>query len=557
MKHNQHHHSFRRRKHRSSIDGIVPSSGQLGKKPVQIYRPNKELLTPSLGDQIKQADGFHASRTTGYPVGTDMDSYNMDAELDEAHRLEDETVVIDDDFVKPKSKPKKHRRTRKILKRSIISIILLAIIIGGFLSFRLEKNVSKVFHGNILGLLHTTKLKGEDQGRVNILLAGNSSDDVGHNGAMLTDSIMLMSINTKNNSGYIVSIPRDLWVQYGTSDCSLGNSGKINAVYECGQDTHFHEDGYPDGGMGLLEKQVNKYFGTHINYYALIDYAALRDAVNAVGGVNFTVSSTDPRGIYDPSIDWTTRGPLVKLTNGTHNLTGQQALDLARARGDAYGSYGFAQADFTRTQNQRQLLLNLKSKILTFGVLSNPAKISSLLNVLGNNVQTDFHVDEIKRMYDISKLIPNDKIQSVGLADQKVNLVKTGTVGNQSVVVPAAGVNDFSKIQAYLRRVGSNDPLVKEAASAVILNGSDTAGLATKTSSGLTDRGMNILVVGDATTQQKTIVIATNNNNPSTKSYLEKKYGVTATNNLAAYPSAKYYTADFVIILGQDAASSQ
>ena len=102
------------------------------------------------------------------------------------------------------------------------------------------------------------------------------------------------------------------------------------------------ENGYPSGGMGQLEQVVEENFGIAINYYALIDYSAFRDAVNAVGGIDVTIASSDPRGLYDPNIDYTTHGPLVKLTNGVHHLNGQQALDLVCARGDSANSYGFA-----------------------------------------------------------------------------------------------------------------------------------------------------------------------------------------------------------------------
>ncbi len=79
-----------------------------------------------------------------------------------------------------------------------------------------------------------------------------------------------------------------------------------------------------------------------------------------MGGIDLTIKSTDRRGLYDPNIDWTTKGPLVKLTNGPHHLSGRQALNLARARGDAYNSYGFAGSDFDRTENQRKMLVALK-----------------------------------------------------------------------------------------------------------------------------------------------------------------------------------------------------
>jgi len=457
-----------------------------------------------------------------------------------------------------RKKTKSNSRWRKFAKRGTFATVLLIVIVGGFLGYKFARNTTKVFQGSIFGLFQTTKLKGEENGRVTILLAGNSSDDPGHKGANLTDSIALVSIDTIKNTGFIMSIPRDLWVEYGTNECSLGRAGKINAVYECGEDVEFNEPGFPKGGMGLLEKDVEQYFGLDINYYALVNYSALRDAVNAVGGVNFNVQTDDPRGLYDPSFDWYTRGPLVKLTPGTHLLDGQEALNLARARGDAYGAYGYPRADFTRTENQRKLLLSIKDKALGIGVLSNPAKVSSLSDAIGNNVETDFKTDEIRRLYDLSKLIKNSNVQSVGLADKNVNLVTTGPINGVSAVIPRAGVGDYSQIQAYIKRLISSDPVSKEAATAVILNGSGVSGLAAKQSTTLSGKGITVKSVANTSTAQaSTVVIALNSKMSATKTYLQQTYKATAQTSAASYPDAQGYDADFVIILGADSATSQ
>src|SRR5581483_1704119 len=148
---------------------------------------------------------------------------------------------------------------------------------------------------------------------------------------------MLLSINTKNNTAWMLSIPRDLWV-------NIPNHGynKINAVYEFGQNDNFSENGYPNGGMGELEKIVSQKLAIPIDYYALINYTAFKQSVDAVGGVSINIQSHDPRGLFDAYTH-------LKLPNGNVTLNGQQALDLARARGDnAAGdiSYGFPQSDF-------------------------------------------------------------------------------------------------------------------------------------------------------------------------------------------------------------------
>src|SRR5206468_548899 len=145
-----------------------------------------------------------------------------------------------------------------------------------------------------------------------------------------------------------------------------------------------------------------------------------------------------------------TRGPLVKLTKGPHHLNGEKALDLARARGDAYNSYGFAGSDFDRTEHQRQLLVALKNKSTTAGVLANPAKLSSLSDAIGNNVKTDFKPPEVHRLLDLVQQTGNGGIKSLSLnnADGKNLLTSYASANGQSALIPAKGIDDFSEIQA-------------------------------------------------------------------------------------------------------------
>lgn len=449
---------------------------------------------------------------------------------------------------------------KKIAKRISLILVLILVLAGGFLGWKFLRATGKVFNGNILGLLNTTKLKGEDKGRVNILLAGNSADDLGHDGAELTDSIMIASLDTKNNTAFMLSIPRDLYVNYGVTNCSVGYRGKINAAYVCGQQTHFSQDGYAEGGMGLLEKVVEQNFGIDINYYALVNYSAFKDAVDAVGGITINIKSSDPRGIYDPSLDYTSRHccALAKYPNGQVTLNGKQALNLARARGDSAGSYGFAQGDFTRTEHQRQMLLALKDKALSVGVLSNPAKISSLFDSLGKNVKTDFNTSEIRRLYDLGKKVQSKDIKSIGLTDDGVSLVTTDMIsGAGSVVIPAAGVNDFSQIKAYLLKLTSNDPLVKEGARVAILNGSGVIGLAQKEADTLTARGITVSGVGNASAHASTVIVDLSGGKKSnTKTYLQQQFGATATTDTSVNPEAKSYKVDFVIIIGKQSSAA-
>jgi len=341
------------------------------------------------------------------------------------------------------------RDWKKITKKSAIVLGVILLIAGGWVGWKFVSNSAKIFGwGNLFGLFQHTKLKGEDEGRVNILLAGNSADDAGHGGAQLTDSIMIMSINTKNNTAFLLSVPRDLYVE--VPDHSYA---KINEVYQDGETDKFSESGYADGGMGLLEKVVSQKFGITPQYYALVNYSALRDAVNAVGGVTVNIQSDDPRGLYDPSRDLATGKALVNLPNGKNVLDGHAALNLARARGHAYGAYGYGRSDFTRTENQRKILIALKDKVSSSGTLSNPVKVGKLFDSLGNNVKTDMKLAEVKRLYELVKKVPSNDITSASLSDGKdVDLLQSYTNRyGQSTLVPKAGIDDYSAIQSYVQ----------------------------------------------------------------------------------------------------------
>lgn len=360
----------------------------------------------------------------------------------------------------PPVEEKKKFSWKKALVCSFLIILILFIASLGWVSWKFEKDCAKVFRGcTIFSLVDNTPLNGEDSGRVNILMAGNSKDDPGHEGAELTDSIMLISINTRDHTGYMLSIPRDFYVNYGTSGCPFGDAGKINAVYECGQAMKFREAGLPGGGMGLLEKVISRDFKIPVNYYALVNYSAFRDTVNALGGIDVTIKSPDGK-LYDPNKDWITGGPLVNLTNGQHHLNGEQALDLARARGDPnpYGiPIGFEQSDYQRTADQRMMLTALKEKTASFGTLVNPLKLGKFLDAVGKNVKTDFAGNNIHRLASVIKSVPDNKLKSVGLndIDGKGTSLLTGyaSYSSGSALVPKAGIDDFSQIQSYIAKL--------------------------------------------------------------------------------------------------------
>lgn len=357
------------------------------------------------------------------------------------NRLPDEGFdqEVPDEAEKPKGK-----RLRK-LKWNFLLLAFFILFSSFFILFLDARNFSRASNkmfgsGNLLELIKPTSLKGSDQGRVNVLVVGYSVDDPAHPGANLTDSIMLLSMNTSNHTGYMLSIPRDLYVKIPGH-----GYGKINEAYQ-------------DGGMALLEQIVSSDFQVPVNYYALVDYSAVRDTVNALGGISVNIQSPDPRGLFDPNISKVDGGPL-QLSNGVQTINGQTALNLTRARGDPCGcgqyAYGFPQSDFNRTQNQRMVFTAIKDRLNNLGLtfILNPWKNGPIFNAMADNVKTDVKLSEVRPLYRLFTGIPSAQLKSESLNNLNGQNLLRGTGYEGSTLSPTAGTYDFSQIQSAIQQL--------------------------------------------------------------------------------------------------------
>ncbi len=442
-------------------------------------------------------------------------------------------------------------RRRKIFT-VIMTIIILVLMTGGFLALKAYINGNRILQGGggseaLNSNVDPSKLKGEGDGRVNILLLGRGGE--GHDGADLTDSIIIASIDPIAKEAALVSIPRDLYVAVPGS-----GSMKINAAFATGKNaalakssrqkqTNDTKKQAENAGYELLQETIQNNLGVNINYRAIIDFNGFEQAVNAVGGVEVNA----PNAVAET----------MRINGKTYKLdvkAGQQHMDGFEALAYSRSRHTSARGDFDRAERQRLIILALKDKILTAGTFSNPAKISGLLDTLGDRVVTDFSLQDLTRLYNIGKDINQSKISSIGLADPPNNYVVTDNVAGQSVVVPRAGTKDYSEIKAYLRSVLKDSYIRNENASIMVLNGTTTAGLATTKGDELKTYGYNITQVGNAPTKtytKTTVVDLRSGSKKYTKNYLEKRFGVSAVNTV---PDATIQpgVADFVIILGSD-----
>lgn len=435
---------------------------------------------------------------------------------------------------------------RWLFRGAVATLVLL--IGGGSLFFYL--NLQKSFRGGATSAaaLKTNVdpglLKGEGDGRVNVLLMGRGGGN--HDGPDLTDTMMLASIDPVNHTSTLISIPRDLWVD-------IPNQGamKINAAFESGEFKYLGKiapgstnHNAIQAGFDEADQTVESILGVTIHYNVLLSFQAFQQAVDTVSGVTVNV----PSDLVDPTMAWENGHNPIIAKAGTDAFNGKQALNYVRSRETT--------SDFSRAERQRAVLMALKGKVTTLGTVSNPVKLSKLMSAFGSNVQTDLSIKDANRLYRIAKAIPDTKTSSIGFADPPNNFITGGTLAGQAVALPTAGLFNYKDIQAFIRTQLKDPYILKENAKITILNGTPTAGLASSKSDELKTYGYNITSTGNAPNTnfvQTTVVDLTHGKDKYTKHYLEQRFGVNAVTSLPD-TSIQANGANFVIILGNDAA---
>lgn len=347
----------------------------------------------------------------------------------------------------------KRQPRKRIILVSVLAVLAIAAGTFAFTLFKVTDSVGNAFQGNaIQALTSHDPLKQDTSGRTSILIFGDSSDDAGHGGALLSDSIMVLTIDQKTHKAHSLSVPRDLWVQYGQA-CANGSEGKINAYYQCALKNNGHN---PDEAGKAFAQKVGSILGVDLQYYAKVNYGFVKEAVDAVSGVDVVIKSDDPRGILDRNFD--TKCPdgpytcyYVKYENGPVHLDGIHALYLSRAR-NAKGGYGLPQSNFDREVNQQLIMDALQKKALSIGILSNPLAVIKLADSFGDNISTNIQTSELRSAVDALQAIGTDTITSISLNDADTPLVTTGSQSSQSIVLPTAGLYSYEQIQAALQK---------------------------------------------------------------------------------------------------------
>lgn len=222
--------------------------------------------------------------------------------------------------------------------------------------------------------------------RMNILILGYRGVD-DPNGGLLTDSMMVVSIKKSTGEVALISVPRDLYVTLPHST----QKGKINEAYALGT-----KNGGWESALSYSKQAIEEVTGLDIHYVTSVDFTAFKEIVDAMGGITIYLDKSFVEKV--PFAEGS-----ISLSAGSNTISGDKALLYSRARESS--------SDFDRVRRQQQVLMAIKDKALTLGVISNPVKIISMVNSLGNHVRTDAELWEIEELAQIVGKINNSSIK--------------------------------------------------------------------------------------------------------------------------------------------------
>lgn len=433
-------------------------------------------------------------------------------------------IIIYQDELEKSPKPQKPRRGYvKWLKRFAIVAVIIAAAIAAYLFFTLSKVSINPFGFG--------KLKGESEGRVNIMMLGVG--DPGHAGEKLSDTNIILSVDTRNQKVALIGIPRDLQVDipdYGES--------KIN-------------NAFAQGGIKGAKATYEDSFGVPIHYYVKANFTGLKEVVDAVGGVEVD----NKQALYDPEYPCDRnqyRSCGFRLAAGKHKLDGNTALKYVRCRKGTCGD------DFGRAERQQQVMEAIRGKALSAGTLANPVALSKLVNAAGKNIETDLSVHNLMRLQELTNSLDSSRTTNVVF-----NLEPDGFLvssNSSSNLVPAAG--DFDDIQQFVKNIFTFGPVWTEHTKLVIQNGTLTTGVAGEFQEQLQTNGYplgletltNALKRDYPTTQ---IIDYSGGKKPNTINYLKGVLKVEPTTPEAlGLPATSSTLGEVIVILGADYAAT-
>lgn len=304
------------------------------------------------------------------------------------------------------------------------------------------------------------------EGYTNIALFGLDNRGNGLYERGNSDVIMIASINNKTKEVRLVSVYRDTYLNVG--------SGKYNKA----------NSAYARGGAKAAVQMLNTNLDLNIKEYMCVDWNAVVEAVDALGGVEIEITEQERKMINDliVEIDYFVGSKTTQVKKaGVQNLTGAQATAYARIRKTAGN-------DFKRTSRQRIVLEAMLNKAKT----SDLGTLIDICNAVFDDVSTSLDLKEIVGLARHVKEYTIGSTSGFPFEMTTANLAQTN-----STVVPIGLEDDVAALHKYLFDTEDYQPslTVKTISDAIVQ----------KTGISEDSKGINVDEFNDTAGQQGTV----------------------------------------------------
>lgn len=288
----------------------------------------------------------------------------------------------------------KKKKMNKGLKAFLIIVLILVILVGGiliagysFINGKLRKMQTENIDTTAVGI--NDDVYRSLQGYRNIALLGIDSRADDYSLGNRSDCIIIASLNEKTNEIKLISVYRDTFVYV-----------EENGTKKLDKITHAYSYGGPQNTL----KSLNEALDLNITEYVTVNFDAVIAAVDALGGVNINIDSSELKYIND-YIDATSQSSGIQSNHitktGTQTLDGVQAVAYSRIR---YTSGG----DYKRTERMRDVVTAMLSKAKTQGV----GQLNSFADTILPRIRTNISTGEIWGL--VPKLASFKVTESIG-----------------------------------------------------------------------------------------------------------------------------------------------
>lgn len=285
--------------------------------------------------------------------------------------------------------PPPARRRRRWLRRMLVAYLVIATVgclgvVGGAFALKHRYESAVTRQPMLDGVPKPSHPASDDSPPLNLLLLGSDNhtadpDTMVDPTGERSDTIMIIHVVRGHRSAYVVSIPRDSYVNVPAGGDWKGGLNKINAAFAF-------------GGAALAAQTVYQLTKIPLDGALVVNLGGVKRMVATLGGVRVCIPYT-VRSAFAPHRVWTA---------GCHDMGPDEAEDFMRQRKAVPGG------DLGRIHDQQLVIKALAAKVSSAGMLQHPLTLDRLIDTAAHSVTVDQDLDITALVMDLKGIDPGN-----------------------------------------------------------------------------------------------------------------------------------------------------